>query len=248
LKEEDVDVKEEEEINQMNREDDEFVTTAEDQIEKEIRRRVQAKIKKDKERKVNNEQRTDDLITFSDLPSSAWSSIVHIDTIKERNKPKETVSKKIKNAPFFLPVQSGLNPQFKVEEQATESRIRSVAPTELSPFARLLVDGRYSEGIDFLKELTPSGVDFNILMLNGTEEMAAFLMMLHYQLNMNTSFELVQAYMSSFLKHHSDTVLMNEEMHSQVVSLKEAQDTHWQRLQSLFNMNSCLLNFFCGNQ
>lgn len=49
-----------------------------------------------------------DMITLSMLPRSQWLNLVHIDTIKTRNKPIEP-PKKPEAAPFFLPTVAGAN-------------------------------------------------------------------------------------------------------------------------------------------
>eukprot|EP00889_Picochlorum_renovo_P002480 jgi/Picre1/29510/NNA_004896.t1 len=49
-----------------------------------------------------------DMITLSMLPRSQWLNLVHIDTIKTRNKPIEP-PKKPEAAPFFLPTVAGVN-------------------------------------------------------------------------------------------------------------------------------------------
>ncbi len=60
------------------------------------------------------EQLSKDLITMSDGPQG-WQSLAQLSVIKQRNKPKEP-PKKPKAAPFFLPVQSGLEPKLIVPE------------------------------------------------------------------------------------------------------------------------------------
>jgi len=49
-----------------------------------------------------------ELVTMSMLPRTQWLSLVHLDTIKTRNKPIEA-PKKPKAAPFFLPTLAGAN-------------------------------------------------------------------------------------------------------------------------------------------
>ncbi|GAX75096.1 hypothetical protein CEUSTIGMA_g2540.t1 [Chlamydomonas eustigma] len=49
-----------------------------------------------------------ELVTLSLLPRSQWQSLMHLDAIKERNKPL-LPPKKLEAAPFFLPTVAGLN-------------------------------------------------------------------------------------------------------------------------------------------
>lgn len=66
------------------------------------------------------------MITLSMLPRSQWLNLIHIDTIKTRNKPIEP-PKKPEAAPFFLPTVSGANagrdPIFDIHSQEEEERI-----------------------------------------------------------------------------------------------------------------------------
>lgn len=66
------------------------------------------------------------MITLSMLPRSQWLNLVHIDSIKTRNKPIEP-PKKPEAAPFFLPTVSGANagrdPVFDVNAKEKEEMI-----------------------------------------------------------------------------------------------------------------------------
>ncbi|KAJ6153770.1 Small-subunit processome Utp21 [Penicillium chermesinum] len=58
-----------------------------------------------------NEQLQKDMITLSLVPRSRWQSLLHLDTIRERNRPKEA-PKAPEKAPFFLPsLLDSSNPQ-----------------------------------------------------------------------------------------------------------------------------------------
>ncbi|GBO31965.1 WD repeat-containing protein 36, partial [Araneus ventricosus] len=61
------------------------------------------------------EQISDELVTLSLVSKSHWLNLLDLDIIKRRNKPKEPVQVP-KNAPFFLPVVSGLKPTFFIED------------------------------------------------------------------------------------------------------------------------------------
>ena len=68
------------------------------------------------------------MITMSMLPRSQWLGMIHIDSIKTRNKPIEP-PKKPEAAPFFLPTATGINagrdPVFISEED--RERVRKAA-------------------------------------------------------------------------------------------------------------------------
>jgi U3 small nucleolar RNA-associated protein 21 len=76
-------------------------------------------LKRDQEVLSGQEPVAPEMITLSMLPRSQWLNLVHIDSIKTRNKPIEP-PKKPEAAPFFLPTVSSANagrdPVFAVDE------------------------------------------------------------------------------------------------------------------------------------
>jgi len=65
------------------------------------------------------DQLADNLLTLSLLPRSRWQTLLNLETIKARNKPKEP-PKAPEAAPFFLPTVSGLQPRFDVSAAARD--------------------------------------------------------------------------------------------------------------------------------
>lgn len=65
------------------------------------------------------DQLSSDLMTLSLVPKSRWQTLLHLDMIKERNKPKEA-PKLPEKAPFFLPSTTGApNPSSEVAKAET---------------------------------------------------------------------------------------------------------------------------------
>ncbi|GIX90960.1 WD repeat-containing protein 36, partial [Caerostris extrusa] len=88
------------------------------------------------------EQIAEEIVTLSQVPKSHWLNLLDLDTIKRRNKPKQPVQVP-KNAPFFLPVVSGLKPTFLIEEDENEKKrsekfSRLDAMQHNSDFSRML--------------------------------------------------------------------------------------------------------------
>lgn len=73
------------------------------------------------------EQLSADLTTLSLVPKSRWQTLLHLDLIKERNKPKEA-PKAPEKAPFFLPSgkDSALAQQKSGTDEENQSRITKV--------------------------------------------------------------------------------------------------------------------------
>lgn len=88
----------------------------------------------------------DEMISLSGLPKSRWQTLLNLEAIKKRNKPKEA-PKAPEKAPFFLPTLAGPTPKFlnattsKVEDatMGKASKVVRIADMEvLTEFSRLL--------------------------------------------------------------------------------------------------------------
>ncbi|EGE85260.1 SnoRNA binding protein [Blastomyces dermatitidis ATCC 18188] len=88
------------------------------------------------------EQLSSDMMTLSITPKSRWQTLLHLDVIKERNKPKEP-PKVPQKAPFFLPStltkpdsdSTSLIPAAGAEEDTSETK--KTTPAERSRIAKL---------------------------------------------------------------------------------------------------------------
>jgi U3 small nucleolar RNA-associated protein 21 len=61
------------------------------------------------------EQLDEGLLTLSLMPRARWQTLLNLETIRLRNKPKEP-PKAPEAAPFFLPTVQGLNPTFDMSK------------------------------------------------------------------------------------------------------------------------------------
>lgn len=172
-------------------------------------------------------QISEDLLTLSLGPRSKFTTLLNLDTIKLRNKPKEA-PKKPKSAPFFLQLsgaavgddalgregKSAILSQNGTTED-TESALHEMRPvngTFESEFTRLLRE--CSKGTDYTKFLTffaqapPALTDLEIKSINGVNlhEMTLFINALTQGYSSNTDVELVEAWMSMLLKNHGDVL------------------------------------------
>lgn len=178
------------------------------------------------------DQVSDELITLSVGPRSKYQTILHVDTIKQRNKPKEP-PKKPEQAPFFLSLSgASVGDRAAVAENGEASQIKHSEDSDgksrlldlrgngahnfESDFTRLLREGRekgdYSEFLELLSMASPSTLDLEIRSLNSFPphtEMSSFVEALSSGMNMNTNFDTFQAITALFLKHHADVVYAN---------------------------------------
>ncbi|KAF4215795.1 hypothetical protein CNMCM5878_007784 [Aspergillus fumigatiaffinis] len=209
------------------------------------------------------EQLSTGMVTLSAIPRSRWQTLLHLDLIRERNKPKDP-PKAPEKAPFFLPSVS----EKPSVENSDRSTVLSVEHTlaERSRIARhqrsqtvddsgslftvLLHSGRQSNDFapftDYLKTLSPARTDLEIRSLDlrvqdGHSELSLFVMALTTRLRLRKDFELVNAWMAVFLKIHADIVRKcsesaandHEELRKSLVQWSEEQQREAKRLADL---------------
>lgn len=64
-----------------------------------------------------------DLVTLTLLPRSRWQTLLNLEVIQQRNKPKEP-PKAPEKAPFFLPTLPGVEHRFAVEGKDTSQETK----------------------------------------------------------------------------------------------------------------------------
>ncbi|KAJ5151783.1 hypothetical protein N7492_010078 [Penicillium capsulatum] len=181
------------------------------------------------------DQLQQDMVTLSLVPKSRWQALLHLDAIRERNRPKEA-PKAPEKAPFFLPSLLGgkdsqsinssaaaaetaefnfLTQRADAERSRVSKRPTGGASSSASPITEFLKDGhvsgRFDALVEHLKSLSPAQADLEIRSLdprvrNAFSELATFVTALTTRLRMKRDFELVNAWMAVFLKIHADTV------------------------------------------
>ena len=212
------------------------------------------------------EQLSDELITLSTLPTSRWKNLINLDLIKKRNKPIEPLEKP-KDAPFFLPVTLGLNPQFdfglenkrKEGEGQSKSRIinQLVAFTEFGEvlFNAGIGDKDYRPVLEKLKEMGPSAIDMEIRSLDSLPPVNSgidvrkpilllfFLEAVDQLLCLSTDFELLNSYLALFLKAHGDLLIKYPTYIKKAQSILDKLEASWDRIDRLFAENTSVLNY-----
>eukprot|EP01127_Copromyxa_protea_P001324 TRINITY_DN11347_c0_g1_i1.p1 TRINITY_DN11347_c0_g1~~TRINITY_DN11347_c0_g1_i1.p1 ORF type:complete len:891 (+),score=165.54 TRINITY_DN11347_c0_g1_i1:16-2688(+) len=208
--------------------------------------------------KEDKEQLDPSLITFSSQPKSVWHTLLNLETIKERNK-SQVEPEAPKDAPFILSstvTAPGKAPVFTkaVVNEATGVSSRILDFNALRPktkFVSLLEraarEGDYHPVTEHLKSVSPSAIDYEIRSLSGEdegEEMELFLLFCKNQLEANTNFELVQAYLNVFYKAHWEFLQTEERLLQLVKEIKDCHKKQWRELLALFDSNLCLLSYF----
>ena len=164
------------------------------------------------------------LLTMSLVARTRWQTLVNLDAIRLRNKPKEA-PRLPEKAPFFLPslgkdgAGAGERAALVVASTARQAeeaaalaadrnrivRVDPNAATGESQFTALLRSGDAEALLDHLKALPPSSADLEIRSLQDTE-LYGFVRALTVRLRSRRDFELVMAWMNVFLKCHGDAV------------------------------------------
>ena len=162
--------------------------------------------------------------TLSLVPRTRWHNLLHLDQIRQRNKPVEP-PKAPEKAPFFLPSlqedakpasEQGLptsttdsNASTSQGAAATSRIVKMSSDSNRSRFIEHLRAKNSEDAVEHLKSLAPSAADIEIRSLNiipPYTELIAFVKALTHKLQARQDYELVQAWMAVFLKVHGDVV------------------------------------------
>ncbi|KAI5954086.1 VAM6 [Candida margitis] len=190
----------------------------------------------------SKEQIDDSLVTLSVGPRTKFNTLLHLDTIKQNNKPREAV-KKPEKAPFFLSLSGEAvgdrasvaeGAQHREATQPTEDDSRLLSLKEAnghsfeSEFTKLLrfasERNEFTSFLDYLVKLPPSTLDLEIRSLNSQppyKEITNFIQALTVGLERNTNFELIETIFSLLLKVHGDIIHQSEDVADLHIALDE---------------------------
>jgi U3 small nucleolar RNA-associated protein 21 len=177
------------------------------------------------------DQLSEGITTLSLVPKSRWQTLLHLDIIRARNKPKEA-PKAPEKAPFFLPSvgENPINsttsnaltltadePASRISSSALASKSSVSASTDV--FTRHLAQAsetsNYAPILTHLSSLPPSAADVAIRTLSTVTpytELQTFMQALTARLQERKDYELVQAWMSVFLRLHGDIIVRDEDL------------------------------------
>lgn len=151
------------------------------------------------------------LVTLSTMPRSRWMTLLHLDTIQRRNKPKEA-PKKPEKAPFFLEAAS------LGSEAASSQRDVSMAPASRSMVFESDMERRLRVAVEshdvgplftYLHTLTAPQLDLEIRSLDSVEQQTLFLQAMALRMRAKLDFEAVQAMLQVFLTCHAEVLQQN---------------------------------------
>ncbi|GAB7361931.1 hypothetical protein MBLNU230_g1969t1 [Neophaeotheca triangularis] len=166
---------------------------------------------------------TSDLLSLSLIPKPRWQNLMHLDLIRQRNKPLEP-PKKPEKAPFFLP--STTTPQQQPQPSTTTASdppSRLLAPRltqQSSTFTTLLhtspnptnpSSAQQHPALNHLSTLPPAAADLELRSLSRND-LAAFLeTLITSQQHQRSDFELGNAWVKVLLAVHGDVFAADDE-------------------------------------
>ena len=204
------------------------------------------------------DQLSSSLLSLSLVPRSRWQNLLHLDLIRQRNKPIEP-PKKPEKAPFFLPSLQDRQTQPWAANQADPTtsaidqpeRIGRLIPQSASTYTTLLhtaaLTSNYRPFISHLSALGPSAADIEIRTMSSQSittsstltsganesELVTFVHALTWLLHERRDFELGQAWMAVLLRVHGDAVVEDEVLRDAVEEWAEALDGEKKRVGAL---------------
>ncbi|KAJ9115038.1 hypothetical protein QFC22_005366 [Naganishia vaughanmartiniae] len=201
------------------------------------------------------DQIAEEMMTLSLVPRSKWQTLLNLDTIRMRNKPKEA-PKAPEQAPFFLPTVTNLDDGFGTRfdiptkgdgEQNTGRRTGMDSAFVESDFtARLSKEdpnGGYNAFFEYVKALSPAKIDLEIRSLLTLEHLEKFLRSLIARLKTHRDFEVVQALLNVCLTIHSDLLMENSELRATLEDLLAEQKKESGRLMNLISYSLGTISF-----
>ncbi|KDQ12262.1 hypothetical protein BOTBODRAFT_189275 [Botryobasidium botryosum FD-172 SS1] len=206
-----------------------------------------------------------ELVTLTLLPRSRWQTLLNLETIHLRNKPKEP-PKAPEKAPFFLPTLPGTapDPKFDLSSKGSASHQKSksrrmvdgVAQVESEFYKKLVeddVDGEFESFFSYMKSLSPAAIDAAMHSLPTLPSapqppLALFLGALTQRLRAHRDFEAVQTFISVFLRIHGEALVGEsdedaEEVRRRMVVLREVQKAESSRVMELIQASLGTLAF-----
>ncbi|KAI5121673.1 hypothetical protein M0805_002749 [Coniferiporia weirii] len=195
-----------------------------------------------------------DLITLTLLPRSRWQTLLNLEVIQQRNKPKEP-PKPPEKAPFFLPTLPGVEHRFAVTQKSDaertkrpSKRLEAGSTQAESAFHRKLAsedpEGDYEELFSYIKIITPAALDLELRALGTSlENLRTFAGALRRRLRVHRDFEAVQALTAALLRLHGDVFVANPELRESLESLREVQVEESRRVLDVITASLGALNF-----
>ncbi|CAF1572786.1 unnamed protein product, partial [Adineta ricciae] len=207
------------------------------------------------------EQISKNLITLSALPESKWKNLLVLDTIRQRNKPKEPISIP-KQAPFFLPTVSNLR-GFVFVNPDDEKKEKGKNQSHINQIQRFLYESSFTNQLDhqkqnssfssdviqLLKDLGMAKIEYELRCLSpdqggSLERMLTFIDVLHQAFDNKQNYDLISSYLALFIQlHGTNLIWKNEELIEKIRQIQLKQKETWNHLQRQLNTSIALVKY-----
>jgi len=209
-----------------------------------------------------------DVLTLSDVPPAKWLATLHLDLVKERNKPKEP-PKPLPNAPFFLPTAyDGVTPRFAApmgeaeDKQGLEEAFQASGSHFLKgeaglqatlPLQAMIREEKFDEALVFLREQTASGVHLALeelgpMATGSLAELSAGLDFFAHHLRKAHYADEVQAFLTIFLQAHGEELATDDDLRLKCSELSDLQERLWIPLDVQCQKVKCFLGTLTHTQ
>ncbi|TPX50362.1 hypothetical protein SeLEV6574_g00940 [Synchytrium endobioticum] len=205
-----------------------------------------------------------DMLSFSSAVQTRWETLLKLDSIKKRNKPREP-PKAPERPPFFLPTVAGAQPKFATPPTSSVATAVAEEGSRVLNFTNVDSESEfwktlrhchdandYTQFYGIVKRSSPATLDLELRTMNtmSAESLLMFLDALRNWLESRCDFEVVETLLHVCLRLHSD-VMLKQESHNKKVgdALKKMVDLHrseWARLESRFQGSTFLSDWARG--
>lgn len=170
---------------------------------------------------VSPDTLTNTIQSLSMAPRSKFNNLLYLDAIRMRNKPKDQVPTTTDNVPFFLGQSRSLEGKSETPIDNTQTEQSAAAPSGIesvsgtSQFTWLLQNSSTDPQafLNYMCTLSPALTDLELRSLDtnaeGIPELCLFVEAMAHGLSDRKNYELIQVWMSMFLKMHGDVVVAN---------------------------------------
>ncbi|CAF3520434.1 unnamed protein product [Adineta steineri] len=207
------------------------------------------------------EQISKNLITLSALPESKWKNLLVLDTIRQRNKPKQPINIP-KQAPFFLPTVSNLRGFVFVNEDE-ENKKKDKKQTHINAIQQFLYQSSLTNLLDhhqknttlitdfmnLFKDLGMAKIEYELRCLSpdqggSLERMFTFIDILHQAFDYKQNYDLISSYLALFIQLHGTSILWkNDELIEKIRKIQLKQKETWNNIQRQLNTSIALVKY-----
>lgn len=198
----------------------------------------------------DQDEQISSMINLSGIAKQKWYSITDLDRI--RSKQKEQQQADI-IAPFFLPTQPGIVPQFIRGEEETSHINRSTNGTHMysSTLLELLRDSKQLAAAKYIRQASVKDIDITIRSLSADHEMIEYTLFIDFVIHLIESkhdYDLAQAMLHLFIQVHGELIskLDDDKLFEKIQQLSDIHASTWESLDQVIQNDACMIRFFSG--